>query len=908
MLDSLQELRRRRVFRAAASYAVVGWLVLQAAEILFEPFNVPDSVFRGLVIAVLVGFAITVVVSWLFDVHRSGVQRTRSHGGMTLTRWVEFTMLALLIAGVTYIGYLAFRPGVSSQAPVTDDLSIAVLPFVNMSGDPENEYFSDGISEELLNVLVKIDQLRVAARTSSFAYKGRNENVQHIGRDLNVSTVLEGSVRRNKDQVRITAQLINTADGYHLWSETYDRELTDIFQVQDEISAAIVDALKMTLLGSEKAAMEQRPTDSVDAYQLYLQGRYYWHQRTAESIQRAVGHFTRAIELDPEFTRAYTGLADAYMLLVDYGNMSINDARPKARELTEKALALNPQSAEAHASMGLILNSEGRFEEAMAAYERALSFDPDYAVAYIWYGNTLGTMQRDAEQLQAYEQAFELEPLLYPANSNLSWQYVRRGRYLDAVTPFSNLARIRPESASYYHAQVGSMYVKAGNHSEAVRWYQRALQDDPLNVMAMAELGNLYRELGLLELAGEWHRYALSIDTINLQASLNASFLALEQREFQQAWMIIDGMSQLYESPVPSLELYRVLLAILADDEQREAGVRQRYHEYFGPQYQADSNAVLIALYLAAVEMEQGHESLAFDLLNQIETMLKESRRSEIMQAWQWYALAGVRALRGQSQEALDAFDTAIDGGWRDTFSLRSESSSPFVSLLQNSRYLTLLERIDNLNQQQRERVQRLPVNEIAPRPERQQPPPSASELEAISGFYQVNNDTLDAVTVRNQRLVLKRQALVPLELQPLGNNRYAVRNSSLRLQFIQDDSSRYTHLLSRWNGLEIRQKRINYIPPQEVQIDPQLFDRLTGTYELGGPDPITIVRRGDYLFLESNDQLAQLYAEDEWHFFLKINDTRLAFHPDEDGSVNRVTLTNREARIEAVRVDDESR
>src|SRR5688572_24549031 len=242
----------------------------------------------------------------------------------------------------------SFR-SLSSQTP-----SIAILPFVNVSADPDNEYFCDGLAEELINSLMKLDKLRVAARTSTFAFKGRESDVRYIGQNLNVQTVLEGGVRKSGDRLRITAQLINVADGYQIWSERYDRELADIFEIQDDLALAIVDALKVKLLNNEKAILRKRYTDNVEAYQLYLKGRL-WNRRTADGFKSAISYFQKAIEVDDTYAIAYAGLADYYTVLAFYEGLPPSVAREKAQEFAAKALELDNTIGETHASYGVTL-------------------------------------------------------------------------------------------------------------------------------------------------------------------------------------------------------------------------------------------------------------------------------------------------------------------------------------------------------------------------------------------------------------------------------------------------------------------------------------------------------------------------------------------------------------------------
>jgi serine/threonine-protein kinase len=312
----------------------------------------------------------------------------------------------------------------SSETP-----SIAILPFVNVSADPENEYFCDGLAEELINTLMKLDKIRVAARTSTFAFKGRESDVRYIGQNLNVQTVLEGSVRKSGDRLRITAQLINVNDGYQVWSERYDRELADIFEIQDEITLAIVDVLKVKLLSNEKAVLRKRYTDNVEAYQLYLKGRL-WNRRTADGFKSAIGYFQKAIELDEGYAIAHAGLADYYTVLAFYEGLPPKIAGEKAKSYASKAIALDNTIGETHSSYGVTLGAfDWNWTEARASYRRAMEINPYYMPAYQYLAMNLLIQNQPDEALENAQRCIEIDPLLPVINANLAWFYYLSRKY-----------------------------------------------------------------------------------------------------------------------------------------------------------------------------------------------------------------------------------------------------------------------------------------------------------------------------------------------------------------------------------------------------------------------------------------------------------------------------------------------
>jgi serine/threonine-protein kinase len=304
-----------------------------------------------------------------------------------------------------------------------------------MSTDPENEYFCDGLAEELLNALAKIDDLKVAARTSSFAFKGQNANVSDIGRALGVQTVLEGSVRKAGDRVRITVQLINAADGYHLWSERYDREMQDIFDVQDEITLAVVDALKVQLLGEEKEALLKRYTNNAEAYQLYLRGRFFFTKRTPEGFRKAIAYFEQAIELDPAYALAYSGVADCNAFLGFYEIVKPSEAFEKMRSAAYKSVELDGNLAETRTSMAIFkLLYEWNFRGSNEEFEEAIRINPKYALAHHLYSACLAAMDRTPTALAAESLATDLEPFTAIFSATLGWWNYLGRRYEDAVT------------------------------------------------------------------------------------------------------------------------------------------------------------------------------------------------------------------------------------------------------------------------------------------------------------------------------------------------------------------------------------------------------------------------------------------------------------------------------------------
>ena len=373
----------------------------------------------------------------------------------------------------TSSGELALSDAKSTKSDAS--LSIAVLPFANMSNDAENEFFCDGLAEELLNSLSKIERLKVAARTSAFSFKGKNVNVDEIGRALKVVNVLEGSVRKSGNRLRINVQLINAANGFHLWAERYDREMQDIFDVQDEIALAIVDSLKVKLLGEKKYAVLKHHTDNTEAYELYLKGRYYHNKYTEEGRKIAIEFYEKAITLEPEYASPYAGIAMSLGISVYFGFRSPQETISRWRANADRALELDPDLVEAHISHA---NSrffiERHWAQAEAGFKRAIELNPNSADAHCWYGVFLVTQKDFRQSLIESRRAIELDPLSLLTNIFAGWIYLFSGRPMDASAQVKKMIEIEPRYYAAYWLQ-GSIHLAAGMFEEAVESCEKAV-------------------------------------------------------------------------------------------------------------------------------------------------------------------------------------------------------------------------------------------------------------------------------------------------------------------------------------------------------------------------------------------------------------------------------------------------
>lgn len=456
-MSFFEELKRRNVFRVGVAYAVTAWLILQFTEVLMEILELPGWVGKTILVLLAVGFVLALMLAWAFELTPEGVKKEsevdRSQSQTAKTgRKLDYAIMALLAVGLLYfIWESRFRTEAEAPAiaaPLVEETataarlplepnaqpnSIAVLPFINMSGDADNEFFSDGVSEEILNVLARIPELKVAARTSAFAFKGTNSNISEIARELKVSNILEGSVRKSGNQVRVTAQLIKADDGFHLWSDTYDRQLDNIFAIQDEIARAIADNLKVTLKLEAGESGNLTGTTSLEAYEYYLQGMAKWHLRTPDNLFSAIEDFDRAIRIDPQFAKAYAGAALAWAVIPGYIAYNAEEAQVKTIEYANRALQLDPNLAEAITALAWTAGSRMNLDETKAYYEHSIELNPSFATTYQWYGRMLADAGDIPASLEMYRRAWELDPRSRIIGNNYAWQLMRAGMAGEAL-------------------------------------------------------------------------------------------------------------------------------------------------------------------------------------------------------------------------------------------------------------------------------------------------------------------------------------------------------------------------------------------------------------------------------------------------------------------------------------------
>ena len=658
----LEELRRRNVFRVSVAYVIVTWLVIQVIETVSEPLGLPDWTEAFFIVLMLAGLPVVVLFSWVFELTPEGLKKTEDvdteESVTNVTgKKLNYTIIVVLVMALGY--FLWERQGLVEQAGQTTatqeqtaevtetsaEASIAVLPFVNMSNDPDQEYFSDGISEELLNLLAKIPDLRVPARTSSFQFKGQSLDIGEVAKQLNVTHVLEGSVRKADVRVRVTAQLIEADTGYHLWSDTYDRELDDIFAIQDEISAAIVAALSDTLGLQVDAAPHVNAAASSEAYNLFLLAQHQVQQRTKTDIESAIPNYERALELDPNYAPAHAGIGLAWYLLMSsggtYGTLSQEESLGRAMPHIEKALQLDGELPEALGVMGLTLDARERYEEAVPYYEKALALNPSLTDVRNWYSQTLSDLGEQDASLAQMEKAYEMDPLSVLTLNNYTNELLLRRRF-DAMGPvLDRLMQIAPARGASFK---GIVLITQGRAAEGVELPLRAIELDANNLRIRAQGAFGLWSLGHREAAlNIWPFPDDLYDLVSASADFDYS-LELAQEK--------------YEKDPNNLSALNDLAWAYFDVGNPDEAIRlaTQYLEGLGETRRPIDGTNMI---FALEAMHRGDEETMLARIGPVEAAIDEQIASGVDFFWVHVMKAIILDMRGQSQLARNHLEKA---------------------------------------------------------------------------------------------------------------------------------------------------------------------------------------------------------------------------------------------------------
>jgi TolB-like protein/Tfp pilus assembly protein PilF len=578
MSSFFSELKRRNVVRVALLYGIVSWLILQVSDVAMPALGLPEWSITLVLYFLAIGLPIALIFAWAFELTPDGLKRTGEVDPDASVAPVTGQKINHLIIGVLSVALVfvvidsyvlkddgdpvenpttavaeqveqSGKPGGQqvvdpSAAPILT--SIAVLPFADMSPAQDQEYFTDGISEELLNLLAKIPDFKVAGRTSSFAFKGKDDDLRIIGEKLGVATILEGSVRKQKDQIRVTAQLVKVDDGYHLWSDTYDRQLDDVFAIQDEIATEVVGALKQTLLGDEDRVViaSARATDNTEAYTAYLRGKHMMQDRTADGLYKALREFRHATEVDPDFALAWTGVANSYSLLSSYSYRSADEVLPLASDAVDKAIELDPDLGEAWAARGLLLMQRGAPpEEQIAALEKAVALNPSDATAMMWMSSALTTVAEADEGQAILLRAYSIDPLNPTLLMNLATNEAFRGNAEATNRYAADLEGLRPDWDGTYRLK-NTIASLEGQKDEELRWAKKALHYNPESPDTMMTIAHLYMDFGDRDRAREYASRAREVNPLHGDAIALQAELRFSEGDSQGAWALIDRTLQ----------------------------------------------------------------------------------------------------------------------------------------------------------------------------------------------------------------------------------------------------------------------------------------------------------------------------------------------------------------------------
>ena len=537
------ELRRRNVYKVAIAYAVVAWLLMQIASQIFPFFEIPNWAVRLVVLLLVIGFPVALIITWAFELTPEGLKRTefadespkksaRSHA------WIYVVIVASAISVSLFFFGRYTAPNKQAGPAELPEKSIAVLPLVNESGDASQDYFSDGLTDELINGLGQIRQLRVIGRNSSFQFKGKAQDSRAIGQVLGVANLVEGSVRKVADRVRIAVQLVRATDGSQLWSQSYDRELKDIFAVQEEIAKEISEKLRLKLTGAERQQLAKRPTENFKAFQYYMQGRTYSQRRTREDLLRAIRYYEKAIEEDKNYALAYAGLTEAYAVLGVRGYIAPIEGRRKAEEGARKALALDENLAEAHAALGLAYVDFVRYNFTLGDRElrHAIELSPSLALAHQYLGFSLMYQGRLDEGLEEILKARELDPLSSIIARQVAIPYYLKRDYGRALDLLRQANELGPAFSATWEIGV---YIKNGLFNETLAELEKAKRERKSDPILIYGTGMVYAAQGkraeALQVIKELEAMSgASLDQAHWIAKIYA---ALNEKEMAFSWL-----------------------------------------------------------------------------------------------------------------------------------------------------------------------------------------------------------------------------------------------------------------------------------------------------------------------------------------------------------------------------------
>jgi TolB-like protein/Flp pilus assembly protein TadD len=702
---TLGELNRRKVLRTVGAYAVAVFVLLQLMDAAVEPLLLPDWLPTIVVLVAILGFPLVFMLAWVFDVGPDGVRRTQPAGLLSRGQSaVLFSIMLIAMGGLAYgfYGYYSNKfetpPDLLAEDTRTfaaPENSIAVLPFADLSEQGDQAYLADGLSEEILNLLAQVDGLNVAARTSSFAFRDRAEDIRQIGRLLNVRTVLEGSVRTSGDRIRLTAQLINVEDGFHIWSKYYDSEMTDIFAIQDEVASNIATALVESFESLDVKSKSQ--TDSLAAAQAYRTGRLHWWRRTPEELQKAIELFANALEYDAQFAPAYAALADTWLLLSQYGNITTMKATEKAQTMIEKALAIDPESAEAFAALGLARWQIGQMDAAESAFRHSADLNEDYIPAQLWLAGVLGEQGRYPEQSLVLERAMQRDPLNELLLVNYTGNLSVRGEWQRGRDMMAESLALRPDSTILLRF-MAKLELYNGNLVEGWKLAHRAYELQPENPEDIASLARTWVMLGEVDEAERLLIEGMQAAPNN--ANLKGAYwmLLVVSKRFEEAERVVHEMRADYGDSAPDMikRRFDFQLGMLAMIRRDFAAAREHLtsaiSEEENPAWNGDEIMILTLASLALDQTGKSEESAA--LLSDAQRMIRRARLNGVDDPNIYYSEGIVLTLRNEPDAALQKLQQAYEKGFRESWVL--DIDGRLDPLRDRPEFLLFKDQIDN--------------------------------------------------------------------------------------------------------------------------------------------------------------------------------------------------------------------
>ncbi|TQV81464.1 tetratricopeptide repeat protein [Aliikangiella coralliicola] len=694
-----EEVKTRKIFKAATFYAAIAWGIIQIADILLPVLGIADWVMSSMVLMAFAGFPVALIAGWMLDIRIerkrvASVERGDADGEFTAAnyraRFAELAVITLFGIGAAFLYYnSASEPAQASIAepgnlqkmiaPQKDQKTIAVLPFANFSDSNEDEFFADGLSEELLNVLARNKKLRVAARTSSFQYKKTNINIKTIAHELGVQYVLEGSVRRSGDLIRVTAQLIKADEDVHVFSKSWDRTTSNVFKVQDEIAQSVLNELKVSLLGETEPETSEIGTQNIAAFAEYSRGLAFLRNRGKTDFENAIKDFEKALEIDPNYAEAMAMLAEVHLLKVSYGYIKKDEGVEKAKPLVEKALQLNPKLGAAHAVKGLMYwqmanskKKEGKKEEleiAKVHLLRAIDINPSIAEAYMWYGSILQEEGNFSDGAKLRKKAYEIDPRAAVVGYNRAKDLVRYGDYKDAMDVFNTVVRNNPNYPAAYSI-AGEVSYNVGQLDQAYSMYSRFAQLGDNEMSWLINSSRIFIPLGEFQLAQQnidqlkklemgkhdfgnkfdWLQAFIWIASDDMPAYYNwvESFEESTQDWGQRLWRGLALMKQ---------EKWKLALEDLAESL---ALARAKNPE------RVDEDTIRIQLFLARTYKALGNQLKSEHYLSVVDSEVQQLKAEGFDSQSIRYLQSALAALKGEQRNALALLRQSVQEGFVD--------------------------------------------------------------------------------------------------------------------------------------------------------------------------------------------------------------------------------------------------